>query len=545
MNAPPENDEALTLAGGGASGTTEDGNLRADDTPGREVKGTARKSLKPLTKDAILSLVWPMSPPVPVLPRPPKSERVAVVASTPDLARLRSALAAIPNDTDPLDYDQWRDVGFAIHYATEGSDEGLTLFHEFSARSQKYDPEFLDSRFWCYAGISSAAPITERSLFSLAEKHGWQDPTIADDFDVIEVPAGEHDAAAGRIGALFLSAREVLQRRGPVDWLIENLFESNAIGLKVGESQSYKSFLAIDAGLSIAAGRDWCGEKVKAGPVIYIAGEGHNGIGNRMAAWGMHRGVDVEALPFFLSARSVPLLDKKMAARVEREVKTIGEVSGAPRLVVVDTLGRNFGDGDESTSKDFYKFIEHIDRHLRTPFGTSVVIVHHTGHGDKSRARGSSSMRQGVDFEYLVEKQEHLTTKLTCQKMKDAPLSEDRFFRGQSLALDMEGTSSLVFDQVAGYSPPAAKTARMGKAQTQMLGVLRNLAEGCAGGWVHPVDWKRAASGAGVISDPNSRQRFYELVKSLQDRGQIEREGNTPNGNVRPIGWDQKGSFDD
>ena len=92
----------------------------------------------PLTKDAILTLQWPMSSPVAIVPPAPKAERAAISS---DLNTLRDALNAIPNDTDPLDYDNWRNVLFAIHHATNGSDEGLALAHEFSARSGKYDAE--------------------------------------------------------------------------------------------------------------------------------------------------------------------------------------------------------------------------------------------------------------------------------------------------------------------------------------------------------------------------------------------------------------------
>lgn len=133
---------------------------------------------------------WPASPSVPVLPRPPKPERVVTV--TPETAVLRSALAAIPNTgADAQPYDIWRNVCFAVHHATGGSDEGLELFREWSARSSKHDDEFLDSRVWCYAGVTSGEVITERSLYALAAQHGWTDPTIIDDFDVVETPVGE------------------------------------------------------------------------------------------------------------------------------------------------------------------------------------------------------------------------------------------------------------------------------------------------------------------------------------------------------------------
>ena len=40
----------------------------------------------------------------------------------------------------------------------------------------------------------------------------------------------------------------------------------------------------LDLALHVAAGRDWHGVKVRGGPVVYVAGEGGFGIGNRIAA---------------------------------------------------------------------------------------------------------------------------------------------------------------------------------------------------------------------------------------------------------------------
>ncbi|GIK24706.1 MAG: hypothetical protein BroJett006_09520 [Betaproteobacteria bacterium] len=144
----------------------------------------------PLPRDAILQLEWPMSDPVPLVARPLKPERPAVDLSAPDIARLRSALAAIPNDGAGLPYDQWLRVVFGAHYATGGSAEGLALIHEFSARSSKYDPDFLDEKVLRYVNDGREGDVvTDRTLYAMAASHGWQDPAIADDFEALPVEA--------------------------------------------------------------------------------------------------------------------------------------------------------------------------------------------------------------------------------------------------------------------------------------------------------------------------------------------------------------------
>ncbi|MDY7802804.1 phage/plasmid primase, P4 family [Burkholderia stagnalis] len=129
---------------------------------------------------------WPMSAPVPHVTREEITMPGAVDVPV-ELEVLKSALDMIPNaGGDELDYEQWRDVVFGIHHAARGGDDGLVLAHEFSARSSKYDPRFLDERVWPHIGKSSAderAPITGRTVLHLARAHGWQEP-IEDDFEV-------------------------------------------------------------------------------------------------------------------------------------------------------------------------------------------------------------------------------------------------------------------------------------------------------------------------------------------------------------------------
>ncbi|CAB3858392.1 hypothetical protein LMG26854_03337 [Achromobacter aegrifaciens] len=152
--------------------------------------------LDDLPRDYLVGMDWPMSAPVPVLEKPER-ELAAVPAGDADAAVLESALAAIKNEEgNALDYDQWRDVVFAIHHATAGADYGLELAHQFSARSGKYDPDFLDNRVWPY--IDSARPdaVTIRTVLHMARQAGWQEPAdlVARDFDVVEAPR----AADGR-----------------------------------------------------------------------------------------------------------------------------------------------------------------------------------------------------------------------------------------------------------------------------------------------------------------------------------------------------------
>ncbi|WP_208456781.1 TOTE conflict system archaeo-eukaryotic primase domain-containing protein, partial [Burkholderia gladioli] len=138
--------------------------------------------LDDMPKEYALTMDWPISAAVPLVER----EQIVVpgAVDTPvELSVLKSALDMIPNSgAHNLDYDSWRNVLFGIHHTTRGSDAGLALAHDFSARSHMYDPAKTE-RDWGYAGKSQASPITFGTIRRMAREHGWIEP-IEDDFEV-------------------------------------------------------------------------------------------------------------------------------------------------------------------------------------------------------------------------------------------------------------------------------------------------------------------------------------------------------------------------
>jgi RecA-family ATPase len=91
-------------------------------------------------------------------------------------------------------------------------------------------------------------------------------------------------------------------------------------------------------------------------------------------------------------AEPVQLADKDDLASL---IETIQQLPEPPVLVIIDTLHRCFGDGDENSSRDYKRFIDGADD-LRRATGATVFVIHHTGY-DQSHARGSSSGRAAMD----------------------------------------------------------------------------------------------------------------------------------------------------
>jgi len=136
----------------------------------------------------------------------------------------------------------------------------------------------------------------------------------------------------------------------PPVFLIEDLIETDTMGLLFGEPGCGKSFLAVDISLSVATGTPYHGAEVQQGAVFYIAGEGHNGLARRFAAWSKDRGVPLKDVSLSKSERAAQFLDGACDKALAGKVDALAETCGPPALIVVDTLARNFGVGDENST---------------------------------------------------------------------------------------------------------------------------------------------------------------------------------------------------
>lgn len=239
-------------------------------------------------------------------------------------------------------------------------------------------------------------------------------------------PAIEVAQPAADKPPLFRLAGELLGEIKPVQWLVKGYIEQDALCMVFGPPSAGKSFLSIDIAACVATGKPWHGAEVKKGAVFYVCGEGHNGVTRRMAAWQKVNGRELGNAPLYKSTRAVMVLDRAAAAEMAAEIEAMAAASGvAPTLVIIDTLARNFGDGDENKQADAGRFIEHLDEFVRRRWGCTVMIVHHTGH-DADRARGSSAFKAAVDQEISVKPGVAGVVEVAVTKMKDAEIPPPR-----------------------------------------------------------------------------------------------------------------------
>ncbi len=138
---------------------------------GKSVPLDSASGLQPLPREAIQTLSWPVSAPVPVCNRPIPRERSAPTAlEEADLSIFREMLSFIDPDTDR---EVWIKIGMALHYETGGSQEGLILWDEWSSgdlyvEGQKgvSNYEGLDDVEYNWNSFKSNAqqPVTRRTI---------------------------------------------------------------------------------------------------------------------------------------------------------------------------------------------------------------------------------------------------------------------------------------------------------------------------------------------------------------------------------------------
>lgn len=246
------------------------------------------------------------------------------------------------------------------------------------------------------------------------------------------------------------------------EWIIDGLLERNTFACCFGSPAAGKTFLVLDMALCVATGQEFHGHAVKKGPVFYIAGEGHNGFARRAAAWSKANDIPLKDIPFFKSSRSIILTEDESVNELINVIDSMVEQYGEPQLIVVDTLARSMGAADENSTKDMGAAIRAVDD-IRNAYDCTLLAVHHTGHSQKDRARGSSALLGALDAEFLVDKwndQQPAKIEVKFTKMKDAKMPEPLNFMHREIDLrgaDLEDTTSVVLEVCQDKRPQAKK----------------------------------------------------------------------------------------
>lgn len=317
----------------------------------------------------------------------------------------------------------------------------------------------------------------------------------------------------------FKSAGELVRDIRPTEYLIDNILECQALGVLFGDPGSCKSFLAIDWACSIATGHPCHGRPTKQGPVVYVNGEGQQGIAKRLRAWEIGHGKSLAGAPLLVSTAPAQLLDDSFCQYLEILIEQVKKEHGEPLLIVFDTLARNFGVGDENSTADMTRFIANLDRTLGD--SCTRLLVHHSGHGDKNRGRGSSALKGAVDVEIKLEKDDDKIL-MSCGKMKDGPEFPPMAFCPVSVIVStadpLRPDTSLYLE--LGEAPAKKEKALSRNARLALETLIKAMGEQPN---VHIDTWRaefyRRSTADNIAA---KRQSFLRARLDLLDQGKIE-----------------------
>jgi hypothetical protein len=94
---------------------------------------------------------------------------------------------------------------------------------------------------------------------------------------------------------------------------------------------------------------------VQQGLVIYVAAEGAHGLGKRVVGWCETRGKGLPEPDFRLIPQPIAM---SAADELNALVEAILALDRMPVLIVIDTVARTFGAGDENKQADMNAYVQ-------------------------------------------------------------------------------------------------------------------------------------------------------------------------------------------
>lgn len=320
-------------------------------------------------------------------------------------------------------------------------------------------------------------------------------------------------------GLRVLSMDDLIAASESASWLVKHVFPADSVGMIYGASGTFKSFLVLDAALHVAHGMPWMGKKTRRGQVLYIAAEGGAGLGPRIKAWHEeHRRDRAQAQISFVTT-AVDLAND--AWRVVDAAQIAGV---APSMVVVDTLSQTYS-GDENSANEMAAYLREIGTRFRALWHCTVVLIHHTGHSETERPRGSSAIKGNLDFMAGVHRDEkELLATMTCDKQKDTEPFAPAIFslKSHDLGVDSDGdritslaSRHLATKDAIQEAQEAEKAAGRGGRTSLLMQLAQN---GMRESELRKVFIERS----GITGTDAQRQAYYRALKVAKSKGELE-----------------------
>jgi hypothetical protein len=351
----------------------------------------------------------------------------------------------------------------------------------------------------------------------------------------VKVPAPK---SKDRFETTFLDEIE----ENPVkEWLIDDMLGEGEFSCFWGMPGCGKSVIVGDAAFHVAAGLPWFDKPVAQGLVVYIAAERAELTKRRFAALRKQHGL-----------KGVPLMTVKGrldfttglddAKEIVQIVRDAEQAAGKSCVwLIVDTVARTFGAGDENAAKDMGAYVQACDL-IRQEIGKAhLSLVHHCSRtGEKPR--GSIALDGAVDATFKVSKNGELHS-VVVDKENDTPDAGPIRFRLKSVGLghDSKGkaTTAPVVEPdnstLAAFETAEGVRVSIGRNKPRKAALVFSQAieeagqlspDGRTG--VHESELRkrlRAASNGPKVKESSLDTMVRRSLKELIDKGDAEKIG--------------------
>ncbi len=313
--------------------------------------------------------------------------------------------------------------------------------------------------------VKRQAPLTSEAEVQMPERLKEKPPEAAPPESAAQAPmaAGTAGSAAQETDEEGRDAKHEGPRKTfkleafdditdePVEWLIEKVIPKQGFVALYGPPGSFKSFIALDLAAAIARQREWFGQKASPsgnGAVVYVAGEGHGGIGARIKACRIYHNIEAGTPIYFLRHQiNLRSSEEDFSSLIFAVRELTQELAIKVDLIVIDTLARAFGGGNENSSEDMGAFITSCG-HLQGEFKAALMVIHHSGKDAAKGLRGHSSLLGAVDTELeLLRFDDQPKGVLTVSKQKDGEDGLRFGFEMVEVDIDQDREGSLSLDE--------------------------------------------------------------------------------------------------
>lgn len=295
------------------------------------------------------------------------------------------------------------------------------------------------------AQIAKACPIVKST------EEVWTPERLS-----LYVPEASQDAEEPPKSKFLVESWDTIKDE-PVEWLIESIIPRRAFVALYAPPASFKSFIALDIAEAVATGREWMGYRVpKKGAVLYIAGEGHGGMGARVKACKIQNNSPDGANLYVIRAQiNIRSSQEDFDALINAINELLAQIDEPLELIILDTLMRMSGGGfNENSSEDMGGFITQAGK-LQAIYICAMLLIHHSGKDITKGLRGHSSLLGAVDTELEIQRQDSVINSADTSVIGNAILTVTKQKDGaDSIAVGIEvvnveiGESALGFETI-------------------------------------------------------------------------------------------------